>query len=251
MIFNMGNKKLFKYICLLFCFCLTACENKTEEEMVRVSIYKYDYINLLSEEDKETLANLNLELEDCELSMIGDSLSLFTFKTIDGNDFSLPEKGPYILEILSAHCKNCLNETANSLQKIVEKNITVYQYFINDSTNEINEFYLAANMEIPDGVTVLKKCEEFEQYLIQNDNYAVPQILIINEDGLISMSHIGYMEFDSFISFYEYGRDVKLYETLVDDMDLHSYISKQNKIRAYIGSLQEIDVPASIFEQTE
>lgn len=250
----MKNKKYLAGV--LATMALVGCTNgttnqggtTTKEDTVHVSVYKGDFINLLGDENVSTLYQSNLALEDGEVAMLGDKLSDYKFKTYEGDDFQLPTEGPYVVEILGPWCSYCQRLTGEVLEKLLDSGVKVYQYFLQADNASIDDFYVQAGIERPEGVTVLKECEDFETYLGEKNLYSVPQSLVVDETGKIALSHIGYVGYEDFKKFYDYALTAKLYETKVDGVDLKTYLEQQVKIRNYINDLDEIDIPKSLLK---
>lgn len=245
----MINKKIFASITILL--ALTACSNNKsssiEEEMVHVSIYKDNYINLLGEENINKLSELGLDFENGEITMFGSSLSSYTFTDYDGNTVNLNE-GPYVLEVLSPDCKYCQKQTRETLQTLLDNGIKVYQYFISSENEDIDNFYNEAGMLKPDNVIILRNCSSFEGLIRKRNITSIPLTIIVNDEGKVSITHIGAMDIDTLISLYDYGLNNKLYEIEIDGLDLYSYLKRQTKIKDYIDNLEEIDMPKSILD---
>ena len=246
----MKNKKMLG--CLIALLALSACGNNTNEEAkedtVRVSIYKDAYLNLLGEDNLNTLKELGLdEIEDGEVTLFGTDLSTYTFTDYDGNTVNL-SGGPYILEVLSSGCKYCQKLTRESLQPALDNDIQVYQYFISSSNDDVDNFYREAGINKLDGVVILRDCSSLEGMLRKNELNSVPLTVIVDENGKISITHIGYIETDTYLSLYNYGLNNKLYELDIDGLNLYSYLKRQTKIKDYIYSLEEIDIPKSALD---
>lgn len=246
----MKNKKMLG--CLIALLALSACGNNTNEEAkedtVRVSIYKDAYLNLLGEDNLNTLKELGLdEIEDGEVTLFGTDLSTYTFTDYDGNTVNL-SGGPYILEVLSSGCKYCQKLTRESLQPALDNDIQVYQYFISSSNDDIDNFYSEDGINKLDGVVMLRDCSSLEGMLRKKELNSVPLTMIVDENGKISITHIGYIETDTYLSLYNYGLSNKLYALDIDGLDLYSYLKRQTKIKDYIYSLEEIDIPKSVLD---
>ena len=246
----MKNKKMLG--CLIALLALSACGNNTNEEAkedtVRVSIYKDAYLNLLGEDNLNTLKELGLdEIEDGEVTLFGTDLSTYTFTDYDGNTVNL-SGGPYILEVLSSGCKYCQKLTRESLQPALDNDIQVYQYFISSSNDDIDNFYSEDGINKLDGVVILRDCSSLEGMLRKKELNSVPLTMIVDENGKISITHIGYIETDTYLSLYNYGLNNKLYELDIDGLNLYSYLKRQTKIKDYIYSLEEIDIPKSALD---
>lgn len=247
----MKNKKIL--ICLIALLDLVACSNNTtdeeeKEETVHVSIYKDTYISLLGEDNISKLTELGLdEIEDGEVTLFGTNLSTYTFTDYDGNTVNLSD-GPYILEVLSSGCKYCQKLTKESLQYALDNGIKVYQYFISSSNEDIDNFYSEAGLSITNDVIILRDCSSLEGMLRKKEINSVPLTMIVDENGKVSITHVGYIDTDTYLSLYEYGLNNKLYEIEVDNLDLYSYLKRQTKIKDYIDSLDEIDIPKSVLD---
>lgn len=247
----MKNKKILAG--LLATMALVGCSNQSVDnnnnasngDTVHVSVYKGNYINLLGSENVEKLYSLNLGMEDGEVAMLGNSLSDFKFKTYDDEDFQLPETGPYVVEVMGTWCGYCQRMTSEVLQSLLDSGVKVYQYFLQADNPSIDDFYSQVGFDRPEGVTVLKGCTEFEDMLLEKDLTAVPQSFVVDESGKIALSHLGYVDYETFKTFYDYALEAKLYDTKIDGLALQEYLAQQVKIRNYINNLEEIDIPKS------
>lgn len=220
----------------------------TKEDTVHVSVYKGEYINLLGEDNINTIYGMGLTLDDGEVAMLGADLTQFTFTDYDGNEVSLPSEGPYVVEILGSWCQYCQRLTKETLQDALDNGIKVYQYFLSAENEDIDSFYSEVGFDAPDGVVRLRNCSDFEDWIYDKGITSVPQALVVDESGKVAMSHIGYVDTETFMSFYEYALTAKLYETKIDGQDLQTYLNQQVKIKNYIENLEEIDIPKSALE---
>ena len=250
----MKNKKilagLVATLALVGCASQTSTEGDTtpKEETVHVSVYKDEYINLLGEETVNTIYGMGLTLDDGEVAMLGADLSGFTFTDYDGNEVNLPKTGPYVVEILGSWCQYCQRLAKDTLQDTLDQGITVYQYFLSAENEDIDSFYSEVGFDAPAGVIRLRNCSDFENWVSDKGISSVPQFLVVNADGKVSMSHIGYVDSETFKQIYDYSQEVKLYETKIDGQDLQTYLAQQVKIKNYIENLEELDIPKSALE---
>ena len=254
----MKNKKIIAG--LLATLALTGCAGQTgtdgntatdKEETVHVTVYKGEYMNLLGQENVNDIYSMDVTLDDGEVAMLGLDLSQFTFTDYDGNEVTLPSEGPYIVEILGSWCQYCQRLTGEVLNDALNKGVTVYQYFLSAENEDIDNFYTEVGFEQPDGVTVLRNCQEFEDWVSEKGISSVPQTLFVNEEGKISFSHIGYIDSEGFFKLYDYALTAKLYDVTIDGQNLQNYLDQQVKVRNYIDNLEEIDVPKSVLFDEE
>ena len=220
--------------------------SSSNEKTVTVSVYKGSFIDLLGEDKVNELYNQGFSLEDGEVEMLGDDLSSYTFTTYEGEEVQLPSEGPYIVEILGSWCQYCQRLTSETLDTALSSGIKVYQYFLSAENSDIDDFYSTIEKDIPDGVTVLRNSQEFENYISEKELYSVPMSIVVNSEGKVALTHIGYVDSDTFMSFYDYAKDLKLYDIDVNGVDLKTYLAQQVIIKNYIANLDEIDIPESV-----
>ena len=248
-------KKLFIVLAVLLALvgCTPANGGKEENtqpvnsDTVKVKIYKDQFIKLLPEDKQQELYNSGLSLENGEVSALGADLSGYTFKSVDGQDVKLP-KGPYILEIVGSWCGYCQALTTEVIEGKYYETIPVYQYFMYGTAEDVASFYEAIGLERPADIVALTENEQFELFLQEHEFYSVPLTLVVNEEGKVSFSHLGYLKLDEYKSFVDYGLAARLYDTTVEGMSLTDYLSTQQKVRNYINNLEEIEVPKSVLE---
>ena len=249
-------KKLFLVLAALL--VLVGCTNgggtsggegqTTNKEMETVKIFKGSYMSLFPEDIQQEIYSMGLTMEDGEVSVLGADLSGYKFTTADGKEASLPKEGPYILEVVGSWCGYCQALTSAVIDSGLYKQIPVYQYFMYGEAADIASFYEAVGVAKPDEITAFVGNETFEALLQQHEFYSVPLTLVVNSNGKVSFTHLGYMPAEDYKNFIDYGLAAKLYETKVEGKySLPEYLARQDKIRAYINSLEEIEVPKEIF----
>lgn len=249
----MKNKKILTglaaTLALVGCASQTTEENTTpKEETVHVSVYRGEYLNLLDADAVNEIYGMGFSLDDGEVAMLGADLSSFTFTDYDGNEVHLPTSGPYVVEILGSWCQYCQRLTKEVLQEALDEGITVYQFFLSAENEDIDSFYSEVGFDRPEGVVALRNCSDFEDWINEKGISSVPQSLFVNEEGKVSMSHIGYTDYEAFKELYDYSLTAKIYETKIDGLDLQTYLAQQVKIKNYIDNLEELDIPKSALE---
>ena len=223
-------------------------QGKASSDMEVVKIYKEPYSTLLDENTQSELYSKGLGMEDNEIAILGQKLSSYSFTTSDGQAINLPENSAYVLEIVGSWCGYCQALTSVVVRNGINDRVPVYQYFMYGTPEDIETFYQGAEVEKPDSIVALVENEDFQMWLQQHEFYSVPLTLVVNDTGRISMSHLGYMDAEPYASLINYGLGAKLYDTKVDGVSLAEFIKRQDAVRAYINSLEEIAVPKELLD---
>lgn len=234
---------------------MSGCSNKKNVDegpkTTVVELYKGKYIDVLPEETRAEIYAKDLNPSDGEMALIGSDLSQFSFTSYNGETITLPEKGPYILEIVGSWCTYCQALTKDIITTKLSDEIPVYQYFMYGTNNDIDAFYETIEVSRPNEVIALVSNGEFEQFLEENEFYSVPLSIVFDENGKIALSHLGYMEASFYRDFVEYAKKAKLYDVKVNDSaTLKEFVELQEKARDYIDGLSSIEIPLDVLNGT-
>ena len=243
--YRLLNKMLLVCTILL---SLVGCTDQKKEEMETVEIYKGTYFDLIPSEKTAELRDKNIYCKDEEFVLLGNDLSSWNFTTINEEKISLPDQGPYILEIIGSHCIHCRNLAKGVIDSSFYKDVPVYQYFPDEDSNEIRSFYAEMEKEIPEQITVLMKNDAFKAFLEENNLTSTPLSFFIDENGKVVLCHLGHSNMDNYIALYDFAVHSGINYIEVDGMKLSEFISRQEKIRSYIDNLTQIEVPSSLFD---
>lgn len=216
-------------------------------DMVEVEVFHGQYSDLLGDEINSQAYNIGFAIMDDEIKAIGDSLPQTKFSTYNGEVIDTPE-GPYVLEVLGSWCTYCQHLTQESLQDLLDKGYKVYQYFAYGTKEDVDSFYETIDMEIPEGVVVLLDNAEMDTWLDGYQYMSVPLTIPVDENGKVTLPHIGYMETQSYEDYLTFALNSGIADTKVGDVTLRDYVQQQVAIKEYIDSLEKIEVPAEILK---
>lgn len=238
----------------LMVFTLAGCSKTTDEgtttETETVELYKGKYMDLLPDDKREEVYSYGLNLSDNEIALLGTKMDKFTFTSYEGESVTLPEKGPYIFEIVGSWCSYCQALSVEIIDDEIYKDIPIYQYFMMGTQSESDSFYATIEKDRPEEITVLMQNEEFEKFLNTNEFYSVPLSFFVDEDGNIALSHLGYVDAATYRNIIDYAKTAKLYNVEVSEgKTLREYVELQQKARTYIDELPSIDIPVEYLNQ--
>lgn len=228
---------------------LTGCgatDTNTKVDTVTVSLYKGVYEDLLSDEIKEKLYDIGLYLTDSEIGVIGEKMPNLAWTDYDGKELTLPNES-YIIEIVGSWCQYCQALASESNNDILALGYPVYQYFLYGTPQDVDDFYETIGTEKPNNIVYLMQNEEFDDFLIENDFVNIPMTLVIDGNGRIALTRLGYAEKDDVVKFVEMAMEAKFYDLEVEGTTLYDFIKTQKIAKKYIEELEEIEIPKELF----
>lgn len=240
-------------ILIIFTGCSTTNKDSTNnaDDTVTISIYKGKYIDVFDDDTKKDLNKIyGNNINNKVLKAAGNSFPDVSFIDNCGNKVNIDD-GPFIFEIVGSWCSYCKALTKEIMPSIIEEypDITIYQYFIQGTNEDIAEFYDEIGTIKHDNLVILNGNKDMDSWISNNCPDAIPLLLVVDDNMLTGLSAIGLEDIDYYKDVINYTIDGKINEKItVFDKPFHIFQKEQMVVREYINNLEEIKIPKEMLE---
>ena len=240
-----------KIFVLSLLFLLVAC-NANKQEVIEIK----DYIDpakdvFLFDEIDENLkeiikkANGNKDYNNYQFKMLNKEVYKDNLKDIDGNDFCFINDsiGSYILEIVSVDCSHCKDMVKSHIQYMNDSNIKTIQYFNVGDKQDILDFYLELDIDIPNNITIIPHDDGMNDYIkneLKAESY--PSLIAYNNNK-VSFMEYGDINEEELEAFYQLGfNNTLLIDNPLKDINGNDLLSLDRSIEDVEESLSDENI---------
>lgn len=197
-----------KILIILSALMLVSCADKPIEEPQKEYIDPQTDIFIFGELDETNKAiikkaNGNKDYKNNQFKMLNKDVYSNDLIDIDGNKVNFKDFDKFVLEVVSTTCEHCHKMIEEHLDEMLERGITLVQYFNNANDYDVREFYNDLNREIPNNLIVISRDEQLYEYL---HDYLVLEsypTLISYVDNKVTFNKNGDISTDELNAYYE------------------------------------------------
>lgn len=240
-----------KIFVLSLLFLLVAC-NANKQEVIEIK----DYIDpakdvFLFDEIDENLkeiikkANGNKDYNNYQFKMLNKEVYKDNLKDIDGNDFCFINDsiGSYILEIVSVDCSHCKDMVKSHIQYMNDSNIKTIQYFNVGDKQDILDFYLELDIDIPNNITIIPHDDGMNDYIKNELKAESYPSLIAYYNNKVSFMEYGDINEEELEAFYQLGfNNTLLIDNSLKDINGNDLLSLDRSIEDVEESLSDENI---------
>lgn len=216
-----------KILIILSALMLVSCADKPIEEPQKEYIDPQTDIFIFGELDETNKAiikkaNGNKDYKNNQFKMLNKDVYSNDLIDIDGNKVNFKDFDKFVLEVVSTTCEHCHKMIEEHLDEMLERGITLVQYFNNANDYDVREFYNDLNREIPNNLIVISRDEQLYEYL---HDYLVLEsypTLISYVDSKVTFNKNGDISTDELNAYYE----VSFNNILANDEKINNVIAK-------------------------
>ena len=204
-------KKIFLVIIVLLC---CGCQTKQivyEKEYID-SMNNVFLFDKLDDATKSLLkkANGDKELDNYQLKMINKNVYCDDIVDIKGNVLNLTSYPQLVFDIVSVKCPHCKRMIINDLNHMLDKGITLVQYFNVGTKEEILNLYKEINIDIPNNLILIEHNDKLENYIKNDLNIDAYPTIVCFDKGKVSIDAYGELNSDNIDQLYELGFNTKI-----------------------------------------
>lgn len=240
-----------KIFVLSLLFLLVAC-NANKQEVIEIK----DYIDpakdvFLFDEIDENLkeiikkANGNKDYNNYQFKMLNKEVYKDNLKDIDGNDFCFINDSisSYVLEIVSVDCSHCKDMVKSHIQYMNDSNIKTIQYFNVGDKQDILDFYLELDIDIPNNITIIPHDDGMNDYIKNELKAESYPSLIAYYNNKVSFMEYGDINEEELEAFYQLGfNNTLLIDNSLKDINGNDLLSLDRSIEDVEESLSDENI---------